>query len=1181
MKLKPAWLLRSVLCILPLLFPVQSKAQAASPTTVFTIGKFNRSSIDLAAGTPQQPVKFIVGTSTASKDWYATQRVEQASPPTEPTASPSVTPTVSPQAAPWTIQFSLAKTPALSYRFHVALLIESSSVPALRVVINGKTGTFYLQPKLDTSNGDQGSAFYAAYSRADVEFDFPGDYLHRGENAITLQAVETVPPSLPNAALPADASFTYDAIELARNPQSSAATHASAQILPTIFYQQRQGQLEESVDVILRDPRPVHPGASVDFTLADKHYHQALPAGQDFGEEKFIFSVPEFPAHTAAEVSWNNGGHAQHDRVFIDPQKKWTLFLVPHIHLDVGYSDYQGKVAAIHSRVIDEAMQLIAQHPDFRFSLDGYWPLQQYFDTRTPAEQQRAITAIEKQQLYLPAQYANLLTGFPTAETLIRSLYPSADFSRRHGTPFNYANITDVPSFSWSYASILASAGIHELFSGSNNYRAPVLLQGHLNENSPFWWQGPDGQKVLLWYSRHYMQMQFMFGLPPLLSTGHDTLPLFLQMYQHPGYLADATILFGTQVENTDLFPQQAELAQQWDSVYAYPHIQYSGFHAALQNIAKQFSNNIPTISGDGGPYWEDGIAADAYSAALERQNEARGPSAEELATLTSLVNPKYAPDSSGLRRMWTNMVLADEHTWDSYNSVSDPTSKEAVDQLALKELYPVKAAALADFITRNSMASIVNSISAGSGSVIVFNTLNWIRNGVVSLDLNNNQELVDTTTDQVVPVEVLSGDKNFHHVRFVAQNVPAVGYKVYRLRDAKKTLETAATTNTTTLDSQYYRVTLDPATGAVKSIYDKQLQRELVNQQSPYRFGQYLYVTGGDTTPNTLLQYSRVYPKPNLDVHPAQNGYLVSVTRTPYGSVARLESSDNNTPEISTEIRLFDHQKKIEFVEDLTKKEVDSKEGVYFAFPFAMDHPQFQYEIQNGVVDPSKDMYPGAGHEWFSVQHWVSAQQDGLSATVMPLDAALVTLGDINRGQWPTQFGTRTGTIFSYVMNNYWDTNYRAGQGGHFRFRYIITSAPATDDAQLSRLGWEEMTPLEKDEITTQDKALNTPGPLDGKQTSFLRANDPDLVLTTWKPAEDGHGTILRFLDLGGASRTVTVDTPLWQLQQAWQTDAVERDQSQLSLSGAHQFQFTVHPHEIVTVRLITATATANSGDR
>ena len=1173
MRLKIEILCASILFTLPILCAVPVPAQSNPSTNVFTIGVFNRSSVDLAGGSPKQPVRFTVGTSTASKDWYATQRADVASKAAEPNAAKAI--------GPWAIQFSLANTPAPSYRFHVALLIESSSVPALHVVINGKTGTFYLQPKLDTSNGDQGNAFYAAYSHADVVFDFPGSYLHRGVNDITLESVEKAPRALPNAPLPPDAALTYDAIALDRSPQPIAANHSSAQILPTIYFQQQHGQLQESIDVLLRHAQPATPGGSVDLTLAGKHYRQALQGGQDFGEQKLTFSVPEFPAHTEAQLTWNIAGHRQHQKQFIDPQKKWTLFLVPHIHLDVGYSDYQGKIAAIQSRVIDEAMQLTTQHPDFRFSLDGYWPLQQYFQTRTSAEKQRATAAIEKQQLYVPAQYASLLTGFPTAETLIRSLYASANFSREHGTPFNYANITDVPSFSWSYASVLASAGIHELFSGSDNYRAPVLLQGHLNENSPFWWQGPDGQKVLLWYSRHYMQMQFMFGLPPLLSSGHDTLPLFLQMYQHPSYHANATILFGTQVENTDLFPQQAELAQQWDSVYAYPHIQYSGFHAALQNIAQQFGNNIPTISGDGGPYWEDGIASDAYSAALERQNEVRGPSAEELATLTSLVNPEYAADTSSLRRMWTNMILADEHTWDSYNSVSDPTSKEAVDQLALKELYPVKAAALADFVTRNSMASIANSISAGSGSIIVFNTLNWKRSKLVSLDLNNNQELVDTSTDQVVPVEVLSGDNNFHHIRFIAENIPAVGYKVYRLRDSKKTLEPAATAQSTTLDSPYYRVTLDPASGAVRSIYDKQLQRELVNQQSPYRFGQYLYVSGGDKAPNTLLQYSHVYPKPDLDVHPAHDGHLVSVTRTPYGWVARLESADTDTPRISTEIQLFDHQKKIEFIEDLSKKEVDTKEGVYFAFPFAMDHPQFQYEIQTGVVDPAKNMYPGAGHEWFSVQHWVSAQQDGVSATVMPLDAALVTLGDINRGEWSQQFGQRTGTIYSYVMNNYWDTNYRAGQGGHFHFRYVITSAPATDAPQLSRTGWQEVTPLEHDEITSQDKARNTPGPLNGTQASFLHVDDPDLALTTWKPSEDGNGTILRFLDLGGAARTVTVKTPLLQLQQAWQTDAVERNQTALSLNGAHEFQFTVHPHEIVTLRLITAAPPATSGEK
>ncbi|MEO6966467.1 MAG: glycoside hydrolase family 38 C-terminal domain-containing protein, partial [Acidobacteriaceae bacterium] len=772
-------------------------------------------------------------------------------------------------------------------------------------------------------------------------------------------------------------------------------------------------------------------------------------------------------------------------------------------------------------------------------------------------------------KIYIPANYANLLTGFPTAETLIRSLYASANFSRKHQTPFNYASITDVPSYSWSYASILNAAGIHYLVGGSNNYRAPVLLQGRLNEDSPFWWQGPDGKKVLLWYSRIYQQMQMLFGLPPILSAGHDTLPLFMQQYERPGYHADAVILYGSQVENTDLFPQQAELAQQWNARYAYPKMEYSGFYDAMKNIQAQFGQNIPTVRGGGGPYWEDGIASDAYYAAMERQNESRGPSAEKLSTLTELVDPYLAADKKGLDRMWTNMVLMDEHTWDSYNSTSSPTSMEAVDQLAVKESYAKDARTEADFIARNSMACLTNSISVGAGNVVVFNTLNWKRDGLVTLDMDKADQLVDKSTGQVVPLQVVGGDKDFERVRFMAKDVPAVGYKIYEFTHSQHPTQPGPVTQNTTLESPYYRVELDPETGAVRSIYDKQLQRELVNQSSPYRFGQYLYVTGGDESPNRILQYSHVYPKPNLEVHPSSGGHLIGVTRTPYGWVADMETSDTNTPAIHSQIRLFEHKKKIEFIEDVNKKNVDTKEAVYFAFPFAMQHPTFHYEIQTGVVNPAKDMYPGAGHEWFSVQHWVSAEQDGVAGTIMPLDVPLVTLGDINRGQWPAQFGDRQGNIFSYVMNNYWDTNYRAGQGGHFRFRYVVTSAATTDDTALSRMGWEEATTLEDNIVTSQDKAQNVTRALNGKQESFLSVDDPNLLLETWKPAEDGDGTIMRFLDLGGSDRTVTVHTPLFDLSKVWQTDAVERNQTELQRMGTDGFQFTVHPHQIVTVRL------------
>ncbi|HEX6772475.1 MAG TPA: glycoside hydrolase family 38 C-terminal domain-containing protein, partial [Acidobacteriaceae bacterium] len=996
------------------------------------------------------------------------------------------------------------------------------------------------------------------------EAEIPGESLRAGENRITLQAVATAAKGVP------DAGFAYDAVELDR--VANAAAKPTAVVEPTIFYQQHGDALAEQVDVFVHYGRHAHRG-KVDLEVAGKHYTRDLPAGADFGEARVSLDVPEFVARTAAHLTVTLDGRMAHFQQTLEPAKKWTLYLVPHVHLDVGYTDYQAKVAAIQSRILDEAMDLTAKHPEFRFSTDGEWNLEQYLKSRTPAEQQRVLGAIKHEQLYVPAQYANLLTGFPTAETLIRSLYPSANFSREHGTPLNYANITDVPSYSWSYASVLAAAGIPYFAAASNNDRAPVLLQGHLNENSPMWWEGPDGKKVLLWYSRHYMQMQFLFGLPPLTQTGEEMLPLFLQMYEHPGYKADAAILFGTQVENTDLFPQQAELAGKWNALYAYPRLEYAGFHDALERIAKQFGDAIPTVRGDGGPYWEDGIGSDAFYAAMERRNESRAPSAEKLATISALVNPRLAVDRDALARMWDEMVLMDEHTWLSWNSVSDPDSNETTEQLRVKDARAVHADALRDRLLRSSMASLADSIAAGVGSVIVFNPLNWTRDGLVEMDLDNGYELADRATGDAVAYSVLHTGENFRRVQFVATDVPAMGYRVYELRKAKgQALNAAAdhSSQPTTMESSYYRVELDPATGALRSIYDKQLQKELVSRTSPYKFGQYLYVRGGDKEPNSVLQYRVVSPKPELEIHGAEKGRVISVERTPYGWRARMESSTINTPTIATEIRLFDHEKKIEFVEDIDKKEELKKEAVYFAFPFAMEHPQFHYEIQNGMVDPAKDMYPGAGHEWFSVQHWVAAQQDGVSGAVMPLDTPLVTLGDINRGVWPTEFGERTGTIFSYAMNNYWHTNYRAAQGGHFRFRYAVTSAATTDATALSRMGWEEATPLEEDEIRSQDKALDLPRPLDGKAGSFVTVDDPALLLETWKPAEDGNGTILRLLDLGGATRNVTVTTPLVTIEKAMDTDAVERDKNALELEGAHGFRVEVHPHEILTLRVV-----------
>lgn len=1128
-----------------LLLPVLVGAQGAP---LWRVGHFDGSSAEFSQEQPRAAVAYDAATSHADSDWYAYA----------PSAIPGQP--VTPETAPRTIDFSLAAQPQRAYRLTISVIIEHSSVPDLAVTVNGHKGRFLLHPKLDDTMGDTMDAFFPAYSRAEVQCDFPGSWLRRGKNQVGLQPISPSEQGVP------DAGLNYDAVQLETLLRLPAVT---ARAEPTIFYQDHGGHLEERVDVFVRTTQPLRSGR-VSLRLGGHGFDGHLDPEEGFGEQRIRFLVPEFSSDTSAQIQLDLDGRKYGFDETLQPQKKWTLYLVPHVHLDIGYTDYQAKVAAIQARILDEAMDLAEKHPGFRFSTDGEWNLEQFLATRTPDEKRRIVQAIREQKIYIPAQSSNLLTGFPTAETLIRSLYPSADFSREHGTPYNYANITDVPSYSWSYASILAAAGIPYFAAGSNNDRAPVLLLGHLNQHSPFWWEGPDGGKVLMWYSRHYEQMQFLFGLPPHTETGEEILPLFLQMYEHPDYRASAAIIFGSQVENTDLFPQQAELAGQWNLAYAYPHIEYSGFHDAMEAVARQFGDHLQTIRGDGGPYWEDGIGSDARFAALERQNESRAPTAEKLATISTLVDPRLSVDRDALDAMWANMVLMDEHTWTSWNSVSDPESQEAVQQLRVKDSRATTAAGLRDALLRSSMASLAERINAGVNSLIVFNGLNWKRAGEVTIDLDRGWEVADTATGKAIPTVVLGEGPNYRRVEFRAEDVPAMGYKVYQLREASAPPVTPQPAMATTLETPFYRVELDPSTGSIRSLYDKQLGRELVNTASPWRLGQYLYVSGGDQEPNSILQYRTVSPKPVLDVHGAEHGRLISEEKTPWGWRVRMESSTMNTPALRTEIRLFNDQKKIELIEEIDKNPELKKEAVYFAFPFAMSRPEFQYEIQNGVVDPAKDMYPGAGREWFFVQHWVSVCQDGVSATVMPLDAPLVTLGDINRGAWPGNFAERPGTIFSYAMNNYWHTNYRAEQGGTFRFRYVITSAAQTDAPALSRMGWEEVTPLEEDQIRSQDKALDVPEPLPGNQSTFLSVDDPDVLVDTWKPAEDGKGTILRLIDLGGAPRTIAIETPLLALSSVMQTDAVERNGASVNLSGPHAFQIQIHPHQIVTLRLL-----------
>jgi len=198
-----------------------------------------------------------------------------------------------------------------------------------------------------------------------------------------------------------------------------------------------------------------------------------------------------------------------------------------------------------------------------------------------------------------------------------------------------------------------------------------------------------------------------------------------------------------------------------------------------------------------------------------------------------------------------------------------------------------------------------------------------------------------------------------------------------------------------------------------------------------------------------------------------------------------------------------------------------------------------------------------------------MAVRDSGMTVGIVPIDASLASFGDINRGLWPSVFQPKSATLFSYAMNNYWHTNYRAGQGGEFTFRYVLTSAGQFQPAALSRLGWESMEAPLVDAVANNDKAGNPNEPLPASGTSFLRIDNPDIVLVTWKLAEDGRGTILRLKEIAGRNEDVSIEFPRGRIRSAALCNSVEDDEQALNVAeNAVSLKF--RPHEVLTVRLM-----------
>jgi len=1110
---------------------------------IWSIGKPDGLSVEFAPGA-RDKLSYTVGQSVVSRDFAGNQ-------------NGSVNWDNKVSEKPYTIAFDLSAAPQGRYELVLDLIFMSGGPRQFKVRVNDKLGIFPICPvPMHTVWGEQGNEMLLAKQQLVVPID--GAWLKSSGNQISL-----IPLGL--------GGLAYDAIAFRR---ASSSTE-SLRIEPTIFFRKRDGKLVEVCEVLApfgqrfdRGSATVRLGRQV-FT---KSFTNEL---YNFGLWAEPVDIPASAVAGQARVELSLDDQKQQATHDVRPAKQWKLFVCPKVHNDVGYTDLQPHVNELDNRNSDQVLDILGKYPFYKFNFETAWLVDNFLDCRTGPYRKEFLANLKQGRLAMNAFYLNLMTGICSGEELYRAMYFTHRLHRERGGNFDFACITDAPSHTWFLPTLLSDVGVKGFSNGANQSRAPILHHSDLNEDSPFYWEGMNGERIFMWYSRSYTQLKRLVGpgwAGDVSSVEYlkRSVPQFLVRYLRDNYAPDAVMIYGAYVDNAAI-PEtgEANTIAAWNKEFEFPKLVVATDAEYFSYVEKHYAKKLPVYRGDCGAYWEDGVGSTAKATTLNRRTQQILPAAETAAALASIFEPRNRFPAQDFQGAWRNVMFYDEHTWGAHNSISQPGRQFVERQWEIKENYATRA----NFDARNLLARANNRlaqvIAVDGSSLIAFNWQNRARTAPVEIELGSGEQLVDLADSKVVPMDIYAEQDGWRKIRFIAADVPAMGYKAYGIRGWNAAVHKAnEAVEGDTIENRFYRLVVDRRTGGLQSLFDKTESRELLDRNAARGLNEYVYVSGGEDS--HILNCNFGTAPANLTIHKPEAAEIVKIHKTPLGYRLLVQTKSRNTPRITSEYLLYDQIKRVDIVNTIEKDETRSKEAVYFAFPFAAEKPGLEYQIQNGWVRPNDDQMPGACREWFTPQNLVHVSDGSFSVAWSTPDAPLVTLTDINRGKWLSHLPITNGHVYSYALNNYWFTNYRAQQGGTFVFHYSITSGRELGREALARFDEDTRMPvLAYPHLSSFSAAISQVGrPMPAAGGSFFKLDAANLEFVTLKEAEDGNGFILRFREIAGHVGEAKLHLAGFRLREAWLCNGVEDNQLKLMFS-ANAVSVPYKPNAFGTVRL------------
>jgi len=909
-----------------------------------------------------------------------------------------------------------------------------------------------------------------------------------------------------------------------------------------------------------------------------------------------------------------------------------TIYITPLSHYDLGFVEPPDQVRERAARHIDEVIRVAESNKDFRWTIESVWQVEEWLKRqkkpssvlpKDKANIARLMNLIKSGQIALSTAWGSMHTDFQGAEELNRLCYGYTALHKTYGVESEIALLDDVPGHPTSLPSVLAGSGTKYLVTGANLFLANAtdLAPGKV----PFYWESPDGSKVLTWISQGkrggYVESLTDFYFDPYtLDPYTDRTPFdmfnpemagkkkdievmkigvteFLNRFNKAGYKYDAAMAMYAHdfIEPTSVL-NLLKAVELWNKKHDEVKLKVATPNDFLKYIEGKYGSQIETYRGEWSGLWSEAKTRSPKISALARYAHDHTPAAETL--WSALAMTRRVPSPVGnFSKLYDLMYGYDEHSgagnngWPQLNSVYP---LEEQNRQYVRDMKEARAEADRllnkgiEFVAQPDRYDNVRSKAANVRSVVVYNGSSWNRTDVVRLSPPDSTTRITSIKNLTTGSPVKFDTDTDGKAVFLAENVSAFGYSTFEIAtSAGKPVPSLVGVPGNVLRNNKYSIKLRPD-GNVESIRDLAANRELVNNAGERPFNDLLRTEGNDASVVT-------YPvAPQITI---QRGTVMS----------RINIKRERSVYPVTTITVFDGLDHVEIHNELDPKYEGFVGGenfwgnsYYFAFPFnvSKDGLKVMRGGQKWFDDLPGDYLPGARKDSVTTQH-VIGMTDGRSTALLahrqafhwaypgyvPTKLRAKGAPEDFPAMYTGKFPLPEATIYSRALRNaseadthdkgviYMET-VEPGLDGNYMYDYALSSDGVFDAVSAWRLGVEFNLPLMAE--YTQVAPVLT-------QNGYFKIDQPNVQIVNIKPLTDSviRGEvsaaplnpqmnkvfIIRLQEFAGRAATAKIDLPANIRSAAFVT--LTEDKVISPITQTSPLTVAMKPYQTATIRI------------